>query len=258
MEMLFLLITGIGVGAFGTLVGIGGGLIMIPLFVLAMTPSTFATAQQAIGTSLFVVFLNALSGTFAYIRQQKVFYDAALRFALATIPGAFLGSYLADYFTGSGFNLTFGLFLIVLSGIMYWKSSTKRATRVDFDKHAFSYNRTLGVIISAFVGFLSSILGIGGGVIHVPLMIYALGFPAHVATATSHAVLAVSSFTGVISHFMLRHIVWLPAICIGIGAMIGAQIGAKLSSKTKPKLIVILLSIALFSLGLRLIFFAAL
>lgn len=252
MELLFLFIVGLGVGTFGTLVGIGGGLIMIPLFVLTMTPSTFATAPQAIGTSLFVVFLNALSGTLAYIRQKKIFYDAAFRFALATIPGAFIGSYLADYFTGPSFNLTFGLFLIILSGIMYWKSSTKRATTTDFDKNTFVYNRTLGIIISAFVGFLSSILGIGGGVIHVPLMIYALGFPTHIATATSHAVLAISSFTGVISHYLLDHIVWQPAICIGGGAIIGAQIGAKLSSKTKPKVIVILLSIALFGLGLRL------
>lgn len=258
METVFLFIIGIGVGTFGTLVGIGGGLIMIPLFVLAMTPSTFATAQQAIGTSLFAVFLNALSGTFAYIRQKKVYYDAALRFALATIPGAFLGSYMADYFTGPSFNLTFGLFLIILSGVMYWKSSTKRAAATEFDKQTFVYNRALGVLISAFVGFLSSILGIGGGVIHVPLMIYALGFPAHIATATSHAVLAVSSFTGVISHYLLDHIVWHPALCIGVGAVVGAQIGAKLSRKTKPKIIVILLSLALFSLGLRLILFTAL
>lgn len=51
-----------------------------------------------------------------------------------------------------------------------------------------------------FVGFISSIFGIGGGIIHVPVMIYALAFPPHMATATSHFVLAVSSFMGVTSH----------------------------------------------------------
>lgn len=254
MEVILLFLLGLAIGTFGTLVGIGGGLIMIPLFLLAMTPSTFTTAQQAIGTSLFVVFLNALSGTYAYIRQKKVFFDAAISFALATIPGAFLGSYLADYFTGAGFSMTFGTFLIAMSFIMYWKSATKRATATAFDKETFTYNKTLGIIISGIVGFLSSILGIGGGVVHVPLMIYALGFPAHVATATSHAVLAVSSFTGVLSHYLLDHIVWIPAVSIGIGAVLGAQYGAKLSKKTKPKSIVILLSAALLCLGLRLIF----
>ena len=84
-------------------------------------------------------------------------------------------------------------------------------------------------------------------------MIYLLGFPVHIATATSHFVLAVSSFMGVVSHFMLDHIVWLPAISLGIGASIGAQLGAKLSKKTKPKLILILLSCAVFALGVRLI-----
>lgn len=253
MDVFLFLLLGVGVGAFGTLVGIGGGLILIPLFLIFMTPSTFLTAQQAIGTSLFVVFLNALSGTVAYIRQQKVFYDAAVRFALATIPGAFFGSYLADYFTGEGFSMTFGLFLILMSGIMYWKSSAKKALSEEFDKETFVYPKTLGVIISAIVGFLSSILGIGGGVIHVPLMIYALGFPTHIATATSHCVLAVSSLVGVISHYLLDHIIWLPALSIGIGAMVGAQLGAKLSKNTKPKIIVILLSAAVFALGLRLV-----
>lgn len=254
MEILYLFLLGLGVGTFGTLVGIGGGLILIPLFILVMTPSTFQTAQQAIGTSLFVVFLNALSGTLAYVRQKKVYYDAAFRFALATIPGAFIGSYLADYFSGKTFSMTFGIFLIIMSGIIYWKSSSNKATDDHFDETTFSYNKTLGIVISAFVGFLSSILGIGGGVIHVPLMIYALGFPTHIATATSHCVLAISSFTGVISHYLLDHIIWIPAISIGFGAVVGAQIGAKLSKKTKPKLIVVLLSCAVFALGARLFF----
>ncbi len=248
MELLLFFLLGLGVGTFGTLVGIGGGLILIPIFLLVL----HFPAQQAIGTSLTVVFLNALSGTIAYIRQKKVYYDAAFRFALATLPGAFLGSYLADYFTGTTFNMVFGVFLLFMAILMYMKSSSKKAA-AEFDKANFTYNRTLGVIISAGVGFLSSILGIGGGVIHVPLMIYALGFPTHVATATSHCVLAVSSFTGVISHYLLDHILIKTALSIGIGAVIGAQIGARLSNKTKSKMIIILLSCAVFALGVRLI-----
>ena len=74
------------------------------------------------------------------------------------------------------------------------------------------------------------------------------------ATATSHFVLAVSSFVGCISHFILGHIVWKPAIGIGFGAVIGAQIGAVISQKTRPRVIVILLSIVMCGLGLKLIF----
>nr|WP_231036417.1 sulfite exporter TauE/SafE family protein [Pectinatus sottacetonis] len=260
--MAVLFIIGIGVGAFGTLVGIGGGLIMIPLFVLVMTGpkneapgffNTFHTVYQAIGTSLFGVFLNTLSGTIAYIRQKRVYFDAAVPFAIATLPGAFIGSYVDEYFTGRSFDFVFGVVLVILSLIMYWKSSTKRATANSFDPKSFKYPKRLGIFISVFVGFLSSVLGIGGGIIHVPLMIYILSFPPHVATATSHFVLAVSSFTGCISHYMLGHILWKPALGIGLGAVVGAQIGAKISSKTRPHMIVVLLSLAMCVLGIKLI-----
>ena len=105
----------------------------------------------------------------------------------------------------------------------------------------------LFLLLGLGVGIFGTLVGIGGGIIHVPLMIYLLGFPVHIATATSHFVLAVSSCMGVISHFLLDHIVWLPAIALGIGASLGAQIGAKLSKKTKPKIILVLLSCAVFA-----------
>lgn len=263
MELIVLFAVGIGVGAFGTLVGIGGGLIMIPLFILFMTGSasapasffnTFHNVYQAVGTSLFGVFLNTASGSWAYIKQKRVYFDAAVPFAIATLPGAFLGSYIAEYFTGKVFNFVFGMMLIILAIIMYWKSSTKKATAEDFNQKNFKYPKKLGITISVFVGFLSSVLGIGGGVIHVPLMIYVLAFPPHVATATSHFVLAVSSFMGCVSHFLLGHIVWKPALGIGIGAMVGAQIGAMISKKTRPRIIVILLSLTMCALGIKLIF----
>ena len=211
------------------------------------------TPQNAIGTSLAVVFLNALSGTYAYIKQKKVFYDAGIKFAIATIPGAFLGSYMAQYFTGPSFKLSFGILLMILATIMFFNRSPKAAT-IEFNKDTFTYNQTIGIVSSGLVGFLSSIMGIGGGIIHVPLMIYVLGFPTHIATATSHFVLAISSLVGVTSHLSLGNVLPLPALSIGIGAVIGAQIGARLAKKTKSKLIIILLSIGMFSLGIRLIF----
>ncbi|MDL2280296.1 sulfite exporter TauE/SafE family protein [Selenomonadales bacterium OttesenSCG-928-I06] len=240
-------VLGLGVGTFGTLVGIGGGLILIPVFVLLLN----FTPQNAVGTSLMVVFFNAISGSYAYIKQKKVFYDAGIRFALATIPGAFLGSYMAQYFTVSSFNLSFGILLIALALVMLIKPSSKAA--IDFNKDTFTYNKTIGVVASAFVGFISSIMGIGGGIIHVPMMILVLGFPTHVATATSQFVLAISSGVGVASHFSLGNVLAVPAISIGLGAVVGAQIGARLARKTKSKVIITLLSVALFALGIRFI-----
>lgn len=253
IEILVLFVVGIGVGTFGTLVGIGGGLIMIPLFAFALTPSIFHSAPQVIGTSLFGVFLNALSGTYAYIKQHRVYFKAAVPFAIATLPGAILGSLVSNYFTGPSFSLCYGIFMLIIAAIMYWNSSNSKAITEKFDENLFFARKKLGIILSMFVGFVSSIFGIGGGIIHVPVMIYALAFPPHMATATSHFVLAVSSFMGVISHIFLNHIVWTPALAVGIGALIGAQFGARLSKKTKPHSIILLLCLSLFLLGIRMI-----
>ena len=258
MEYILFLALGIGVGTFGTLVGIGGGLICVPIFIFFMSAGGvypyFTSAAQITGTSLVIVLANALSGTLAYIRQRRVYFKAAIPFALATLPGAFLGSYIVDKFSGAMLNFYFGLFLLFMAVLMYINSTRKHHSDIHELPANFKFNSKLGIVSSTGVGFLSSIFGIGGGVIHVPLMVYLLGFPVHVATATSHFVLAVSALCGVVSHFMLNHIVWLPAITISIGAAIGAQIGAKISEKTRSKVILALLSCAMFALGLRLIF----
>jgi uncharacterized membrane protein YfcA len=258
LEFLELFGIGIGVGAFGSLVGIGGGLIMVPLFMLAMMPphgTTFQTVQQVVGTSLFGVMLNSLSGTWAYFRQGRILFKAALPFAIATIPGAFLGSYVSNYFSGPGFSMFFGCALAILGVIMYSKSRSKKANvRVeDFDPATITAGRTaIGVVLSVFVGFFSSILGIGGGVVHVPMMVFVLGFPTHIAVACSTFILMISSCIGVVSHALLHHIVWLPAIAVGFGAIVGAQIGARLSKRSRPRVIIVLLSIVMVCLGIEL------
>ena len=258
MEYIIFLLLGLGVGTFGTLVGIGGGLILVPFFIFFMSEGGiypyFHTAGQIVGTSTFVVFTNALSGTLAYVRQRRIFYHAAVPFALATLPGAFFGSYIADLFTGKSLDFYYGCFLFCMAALMYWNNTHKKREEISEIQPGFTYNRPLGIVSSTLVGFLASMFGVGGGIIHVPLMVYVLGFPTHVATATSHFVLSVSSSVGLISHALLHHVVWLPAICIGIGAAIGAQIGAQISKNTRPRTILILLSFAVFAVAIRLIY----
>lgn len=246
---LLLFLLGLIVGAVGTLIGVGGGFILVPIFLLALNYSP----QHAIGTSLAVVFLNALSGTIAYIRQKKVYYDAAIRFSLATLPGAVLGSYLSQYFSSHCFYISFGLLLIVIALLLYSRPKPKVSSDGAQSDFPF-YNRWLGTSLSVLVGFFSSTFGIGGGIIHVPVMIGLLGFPAHTATATSHFVLAVSALFGVITHYLLGNILMTPALIIGGGAIIGAQIGAYMAPKIKSRSITLLLCLALFILGLRMIF----
>ena len=89
----------------------------------------------------------------------------------------------------------------------------------------------------------------GGVGIHFAMMGVILGFPAHIAVASSTSILMVSPCVGVISHAALNHIVWIPAIAVGGGAMVGAQIGALLSKRSRPRIIIVLLSCVMFILG---------
>jgi uncharacterized membrane protein YfcA len=260
---------GLVVGAYGTLVGAGGGFVVVPILLLVY----HATPQQAIGTSLAVVFFNALSGTVAYVRQRRVDYATGWRFAVATVPGSIVGSYLSSFFTSRFFNGLFGLLLLAIAVFLNLRPETgparmavlggaslpsgyARRTLVDAagERYDYAFDMRRGIVLSFVVGFLSSILGIGGGIVHVPAMVVLFGFPAHIATATSHFVLAITALTGSLSHLFLGDILVVPALAMGVGVIAGAQVGAAISRRTKGSAIVRVLSLALVVVGLRLLY----
>lgn len=246
MEVAGFLALGILVGLLGALLGIGGGMVIVPLLVFAW----HYEPQLAIGTSVLVVLLNAVSGTWGYIRQKKVCVDAALKFAVATVPGAFLGSYAAEYLQGRLFYLVFGAFF-VLAAINMYRKANKEAAGKTAGEVPDVYNWKLGVLCSVGVGFLASILGIGGGIVHVPFMVYVLNFPVHVAIATSTCILAVSSLAGLVSHAMLGHIVWSSGLAIGAGAFVGAQCGVALAQRLQSGILMKLASVLVLITGIK-------
>lgn len=262
---------GLVVGIYGTLVGAGGGFIIVPALLLFYN----ATPQQASATSLAVVFFNALSGTLAYVQQKKVDYQTGWRFALATVPGAIVGVYLVSFFSGRFFSGLFGIFLIVIAIFLNLRPEASKATLQQVsgmslppgyvqrsltdargEQYTYAFNMRGGLILSFFVGFLSSILGIGGGIIHVPAMVFMFSFPAHLATATSHFVLAITSFVGTSGNLVAGRILYVPAISMAVGAVVGARLGARISQRIHGRSIVRFLSLALVVVGLRLLYSA--
>lgn len=257
---------GLAVGTYGTLVGLGGGFVVVPVLLLVYQ----ASPQHTVGTSLAVVFFNAVSGTVSYLRQGRVDLRSGKKFALATVPGALIGAYLSTYLTSRLFSFAFGVLMIGASAFLMWKPEAQRnpqntaqglpqngqVTRrfVDSGGNTFVYtfNERVGIVLSFFVGFLSSILGIGGGIVHVPALIHLFSFPVHVATATSNFILAVSTGVGAASHLALGQVLIGPAISMGIGAVAGAQLGAAVSPRLRGAWIVRLLSLALLIAGTRL------
>ena len=257
-------------GVFGTLVGAGGGFILTPVLLLVY-PHTTPDLLTAI--SLVVVFFNATSGSAAYARQGRIDYRSGLVFAAATVPGSIVGVLAADRVSRPSFDVVMG---VALSALALWLivGSTEAGegaagigsprTIRSRDGHVYTYRARVrrGALLSVGVGFISSFLGIGGGVVHVPLMVAALGFPTHVATATSHFVLAFMALVATITHILsgsFQHGVGLRrAASLSVGVVIGAQIGARVSRHTSSRRIQHLLAGGLLVLGGRLILSVAL
>ena len=238
---------GFGVGVFGTIVGAGGGFILTPILLL-LYPHDSPRTITAI--SLAVVFFNAASGSTAYARQRRIDYRAGAVFALATVPGSVGGALLVGDVSRHAFD---GIMGGVLALLAVWLLVGERW---PFPKPEHPIRR--GALYSLGVGFLSSFLGIGGGVIHVPLLVRALGYPMHVATATSHFVLVVMAGAGSITHVVLGSFEhghgWRRTAALSIGVVAGAQLGARVSLRVRGAVIQVLLGAALLALAARLLY----
>ena len=240
---------GFFVGTYGSMVGVGGGFLIVPLLLFLGVP-----ARQAAGTSLVAVLLNGVSSTLSYLRQKRVDIKSGLIFSAAGIPGALLGAYVDQHVPHRVFTVLFGLLLIAVSVRAFLTRDEEpeipnvRATAADTPEnhttrdfvdamgvhHRYHYHPWAAVAVSAATGFLASMFGIGGGTVQVPAMVYLFGFPTHVAVATSQLIIFVTAVFGSASHAYYGDILWLKALLLGLGAIGGAQLGASLASRMRP------------------------
>ena len=259
---------GFGVGAYGTLIGAGGGFILVPAL-LFVYPGLSATQVTAI--SLAVVFVNACSGSLSYARMRRIDYGSGIVLAAATVPGAVLGAIVVGFVPRRAFDAIMGVALIAVSVFLLlrpqgsrslWLNSRFTVSRslIDLQHTTYEYRFNLGLaaLFSVGIGFLSSLLGIGGGIIQVPLLTSFLGFPAHIATATAQFALMFTAATGTITHVVQG--VYGPflriTIELAVGVVAGAQVGAALSPRVGGGVIIRLLAVALGLVGIRLLFSA--
>jgi uncharacterized protein len=270
-HLLILLLIGFGVGTLGTLIGAGGGFILVPILIITH-PEFSPDIITAI--SMAIVAANAISGSFAYARSGRIDFRAGIIFALFTIPGSILGVYSTAYIPKLAFHMIFGVLLILLAIFLFiskkhvmMHSHKMPEPRRPYKHHvitdregttyAYTYNQYYGIVISILVGYLSPLLGIGGGIIHVPALVNWLNFPVYVATATSHFILAVMATVSVITHIIEGNYkdpqVLRMVLGIGAGAIAGAQLGAFLSHKIKGKIIIRALALCLALVGLRIL-----
>ncbi|MEO5649789.1 MAG: sulfite exporter TauE/SafE family protein [Ginsengibacter sp.] len=271
MENIYLLLLiGFLIGTLGTLIGAGGGFILVPLLII-MAPTFSAETITAI--SMAVVACNAISGSVAYMVTKRVDYKAGIIFALCTIPGSILGVYTTQIIPRHLFDIIFGIVLFALAIFLFLKGGKQQSVSKPVVDHKswvqqhltdkwkqeynYAYDMRKGTILSVFVGYFSPLLGIGGGIIHVPAMAEWLRFPVHIATATSHFILAIMATVSVIVHITQGGyndpLVLKMTIGLIIGVIPGAQLGAYLSREMKGKIIIKALSVSLAIVGIRIL-----
>jgi hypothetical protein len=261
------LILGFATGTYGTLIGAGGGFVLMPVLLLLFPEESPALLTSI---SLAVVFVNAASGTEAYSAMRRVDYKTGIAFALAAVPGALLGAMATSWLPRRSFDILFGIAMLLGAAFLMLRKpaprqapgeaakglTTRRIVDRFGDVYEYSFSMKTGALLSVLVGFVSSFLGIGGGIVHVPAMVYLLGFPVHIATATSHFVLAVMAMAGTTVHILTGEFVHglHRTVYLALGVLVGAQVGAHLSNRIRGSFIIRSLALALGGVGLRILY----
>jgi len=216
------------------------------------------------------VFCNAASGSWAYARMRRIDYRAAIVFTLASVPGAIVGALTTTLISRNLFDALLGSLLAALACYLLFRprrAEEREATAqnaavppaprgADQPRSRRRYQYSVGSLFSLAVGYISSLLGIGGGIVHVPVLERVLGFPVHVATATSHLVVATMALAGTLVHVINGsfHHGTRRTIALAIGVVVGAPLGAWLSGRLRDEWIMRGLAIGLLLLGLRLLY----
>jgi uncharacterized protein len=269
MEWIILILIGLVASSLGSLIGLGGGIIIVPaLLSLGAFTQAFGeiTPQIAVGSSLFTMIFTGLSSTLAYLKHKTVDYKSGLIFLIGSGPGGILGAWMNKTLEIHSFNIYFGVFMVLISIILMLKSKLKPLPfkvekgiiRVFTDPKGetfeYGYRAIVAIIISFAVGFLSGMFGVGGGSLMVPAMIVIFLFPPHVAVATSMFMIFPTSLLSSITHISLGNVNWLFTLALIPGAWIGAKIGVNLNTKLKSSTIVTILRVILVIIGIRMVY----
>ncbi len=244
IDQLWLIALGFAAGILGSMIGLGGGIIVVPVLTfLGFSPTAAAS------NSLFAALSNAIASTISYSRQKRIEYSLGLKLGLLTIPGTVLGAVISTDVTPGIFKMLFGLVLIASAAYIFLRKKIENK-----EKTLYKQMMVFAVGASFFAGIISSFFGIGGGIIFVPLMVVGMGMAMKKAAPTSQLILLFASLSGVITHSILGHPDFIQAGFLAIGSFIGGLIGARLSLDVKERYLQILVSVVILIAAAKLFF----
>ena len=260
----FLLIfIGCSSGLLAGLLGVGGGIIYGPVILFMLKGwniSENIIFPIAFGTSLFIIIFTSLSAVIKYLSLKSIMWRAVLIMSIFSIVGAGLGAYVSVNSPGWILQRLYGLLLLIVS----WRITKEYKTDETIDElFKLSYLSISGFVI----GFISSMFGIGGGVVGVPIMIIILRFPIKKVAATSLCIILFTSIAGVLGYILsgLKNIN-LPNGSFGyvnikiaapfiFGAVTCAPIGAYINNKVKTATLKRVFALFLAVVSIKFLFF---
>lgn len=242
LEYLWLVPLGFAAGIIGSMIGLGGGFVIVPALTFAGFSPTLAASD-----SLFAAFCNAVASTLSYARQKRIVYSLGLKLALFSIPGTVLGAYISDDISSSTFKILFGIVLIASSVYIY-----SRRKMEPKEYHLSKQIMMLAIGASFFAGIISSLFGIGGGTVFIPLMVVAIGLSMKLAAPTSQFILMFAAASGMIVHSLLGHPDYAQAGLLSIGAFAGGIVGSRISSRVDERKLKIFVTLVLAMTSIKL------
>lgn len=250
MDIVLLLCIGIIASIIGSLIGIGGGVIIVPALIFLGNNLHILdgmTVQNAIGTSALTLVFTGLFSMMAYGKQKTVDVKSGMLFSIGIVPGSLTGAYLSRFLDQDSFGIIFGVFLLLIYTVLTFKHKMIKDTDELYKKKAFK--PVSGITASFFVGISAGLFGIGGGALMTPLMIIVLNFPPHVAVATSMIIIFSSSLASSAGHFAQGNILWGYGIILIIATYAGSKIGVRLNQSLNTRTLSQVLRLGLFILG---------
>ncbi|MCX6543288.1 MAG: sulfite exporter TauE/SafE family protein [Acidobacteria bacterium] len=267
-----LLLVGLGglVGLLSGLFGVGGGFLMTPLLMMLGIPAAVAAASD----SNQIVAASA-SGCYAHFREGNIDFKMGLLMLVGGLAGGSVGVQLIKMLRGlgeAGFVITV-VYVVMLGGIgayMFFESLTSMRQRrrrvvsvrhsiyrravealpwkMHFPRSKVSVSALLPLLLGVLVGILAAIMGVGGGFIMVPVMIYLLRMPIHVVVATSLFQVLFTCINVTVLQAALNHTVdFVLALLLLVGSVLGAQIGVRLGKRLGAEQLKILMAIVVLA-----------
>ncbi len=226
-DWLLILAGGAAAGVFGSLLGLGGGILIVPLLTLGFG----LELREAVGVSLVSVIMTSSAAAGVYLERRIADLRLGMRLELFTAIGALVGGSIAFLIDERWLSLLFAGLLVYVAASML-RARTSEPSEDGSEGRSYEIrNVPLGVVGATGAGVASALLGVGGGIVKVPLMHLAMRVPLRIATATSNLMVGITAAAGASIYLARGEIDPYVAGPTAIGVFVGASLGSRLAHR---------------------------